>query len=85
MVTLWYPKDQTCTIKSWPSHFIKADGIKVNLPDKKFIKTLFAVGTNTLGYSNKDVNKVAINAINETCYFKLLWGISISRKINRDK
>ena len=55
---LWLPK-------SWPSHFIKADGIKVTSSDKKTYKDfLFAVGTNTLGYSNKDVNKAVINAIN---------------------
>jgi glutamate-1-semialdehyde 2,1-aminomutase len=54
---LWLPK-------TWPSHFIKADGIKVTSVDKKIYKDfLFAVGTNTLGYSNKEVNGAVVNAI----------------------
>ena len=54
---LWLPK-------TWPSHFIKADGIQVTSVDKKIYKDfLFAVGTNTLGYSNKEVNRAVVNAI----------------------
>jgi glutamate-1-semialdehyde 2,1-aminomutase len=54
---LWLPK-------KWPTHFIKAKGIHVTSSDNKRYKDfLFAVGTNILGYANKDINAEIIKAI----------------------
>lgn len=54
---LWLPN-------SWPTHFIKADGIRVTSSENKTYRDfLFAVGTNTLGYSNKHINSSVIKAI----------------------
>lgn len=55
---LWLPK-------KWPSHFLRATGIDVF--DEKNIKykdCIFAVGTNVLGYCNKNIDSYVKKTIN---------------------
>ena len=51
--------------KKWPTHFIKAKDINL-FDDKnnKYIDCIFAVGTNVLGYSNKNIDNY-VKAINK--------------------
>ena len=49
----------------WPSYFSKAKGTKVwDLDGNKFIDmSIMGIGTNSLGYANKEVDEVVINAV----------------------
>jgi len=51
----------------WPSYYKKAKGVEIwDLDGNKFVDmSLMGVGTCILGYSDDDVNRAAINAINE--------------------
>ena len=42
----------------WPTYFKKADGVNVwDLRNNKYIDMIFCCWTNTLGYSNKIIDK----------------------------
>ena len=48
----------------WPAYFSKAKGIDVwDLDNQRFKDMLFIVGTNVLGYCDRDVNRAVIDAI----------------------
>ena len=48
----------------WPSYFSKANKIQVNdLDGNKYTDMICAVGTNILGYSNKEVDRAVIKSI----------------------
>jgi len=48
----------------WPTHYIKAQGIKItDITNRVFTDYLFAVGTNILGYANKQIDNAVINAL----------------------
>jgi len=51
--------------KNWPTYFSKTNGIEVwDLSNKKYFDfSIMGVGTNSLGYSNKFVDKKVISAI----------------------
>ena len=50
----------------WPTYFTKASGINVwDLEGKKYTDMIFAVGQNTLGYSNPNVDKKVKNVISK--------------------
>ena len=56
---LWLPK-------KWPTHFLKAKDINVfDEKNNKYTDCLFAVGTNVLGYGNKNVDSYVKKAINK--------------------
>ncbi len=56
---LWLPK-------KWPTHFVKAKDIDVfDEKNDKYTDCLFAVGTNVLGYSNKNIDNYVKKAINK--------------------
>ena len=41
--------------ENWPSYFSKSKGVHVwDLNNNKFIDMIFLVGTNTLGYANRE-------------------------------
>jgi glutamate-1-semialdehyde 2,1-aminomutase len=43
--------------ENWPSYFSKSKGVQVwDLNNNKFIDMIFLVGTNTLGYANKEID-----------------------------
>ena len=49
----------------WPTHFISAKGIQIKDTENILYDDFyFGVGTNVLGYNNKDVNLRVKNAIN---------------------
>tara|TARA_B100001093_G_scaffold204614_1_gene196719 strand:+ start:6417 stop:7706 length:1290 start_codon:yes stop_codon:yes gene_type:complete len=55
---LWLPK-------KWPTHFTKAKDINVfDEKNNKYTDCIFAVGTNVLGYSNKNVDNYVKKVIN---------------------
>ena len=48
----------------WPTYYKKAKGCFVwDLKGKKYIDMIFAVGQNTLGYANSEIDKKIINAL----------------------
>lgn len=48
----------------WPTHYIKAKGIKItDVTNRVFSDYLFAVGTNILGYANKQIDGAVISAL----------------------
>jgi glutamate-1-semialdehyde 2,1-aminomutase len=48
----------------WPAYYSSAKGCFVkDLDNKKYIDLTMSVGTNVLGYSNKNINQAAIDAI----------------------
>ena len=48
----------------WPCYFEKSKGIKVtDLDNNTYVDMICAVGTNILGYSNKDVDQAVIKSI----------------------
>ena len=51
--------------ENWPSYFSKAKGCKVwDLDNKKYLDMcIMGIGTNTLGYGNKDVDEAVFKAI----------------------
>ncbi len=50
----------------WPTYFAKASGINVwDLEGKKYIDMIFAVGQNTLGYANPNVDRKVKNFISK--------------------
>lgn len=56
---LWLPK-------KWPTHFLKAKDINVfDEKNNKYTDCIFAVGTNVLGYCNKNVDSYVKKAINK--------------------
>ncbi len=60
-VSLFSKKPQNFLQKGWPSYFIKTDKVYVwDLNKKKYLDMFFGVGTNTLGYNNKEVDKAVI-------------------------
>ena len=52
----------------WPTYYSKAKGINLwDLNGKKYLDfTMIGVGSCVLGYSDPDINKVAIKAINQS-------------------
>tara|TARA_Y100000590_G_scaffold459624_1_gene617177 strand:+ start:437 stop:1753 length:1317 start_codon:yes stop_codon:yes gene_type:complete len=52
--------------ENWPSYFSKSNGINVwDLDNNKYRDmSIMSIGTNTLGYNNKEVDKAVIKAIN---------------------
>ncbi|MBA1339694.1 MAG: glutamate-1-semialdehyde 2,1-aminomutase [Pelagibacterales bacterium] len=56
------------TIKNWPAYYKKAQGCYVwDLDNNKFTDVgLMGVGTNVLGYNNKDVNKAVKQSIDKS-------------------
>tara|TARA_B110000027_G_C16093055_1_gene289411 strand:+ start:243 stop:1532 length:1290 start_codon:yes stop_codon:yes gene_type:complete len=56
---LWLPK-------KWPTHFLKAKDINVfDEKNNKYTDCIFAVGTNVLGYCNKNIDNYVKKAINK--------------------
>ena len=56
---LWLPK-------KWPTHFLKAKDINVfDEKNNKYTDCIFAVGTNVLGYCNKNVDSYVKKAIDK--------------------
>ena len=50
--------------KIWPTYFSKSKGLNVwDINGKKYIDFIFAVGTNTLGYSNKNIDREVYKAV----------------------
>mgnify|MGYP001182707469 FL=1 len=49
----------------WPTYYSKAKGVTIwGLDGKKYLDfTMVGIGTSVLGYSDNDMNKIAINAI----------------------
>ncbi len=48
----------------WPSYYKKSSGISVwSLDDQEYKDMIFAVGQNTLGYANQDIENAVIDAI----------------------
>ena len=49
----------------WPTYYSKAKGINVwSIDNKKYLDfTMVGVGTSVLGYSDPDINSVAINSV----------------------
>lgn len=55
---LWLPK-------KWPTHFSKTNDIEVfDANNQKYIDCIFAVGTNVLGYNNKNVDNYVKKILN---------------------
>ncbi|OUU30606.1 MAG: hypothetical protein CBB97_00875 [Candidatus Endolissoclinum sp. TMED37] len=51
----------------WPSYYSKAKGSYVwDLDNNKYLDMIFSVGTNTLGYCNKEVDNAVIKAIKKS-------------------
>lgn len=52
--------------EKWPSYYSKAKGVNVwDLEGNKYIDMcIMGIGTNSLGYSNDEVDRAALNAIN---------------------
>ena len=52
---------------SWPTYYSKAKGVNVwGIDKKKYIDfTMVGIGTSVLGYSDPDINKIAIKAIRD--------------------
>ena len=49
----------------WPTYYSRAKGVNIwDLNNKKYTDMVFAVGTNTLGYCNREVDKAVKKAIN---------------------
>ena len=48
----------------WPTYFTKTDGVQVwDLDNNVYDDMLFAVGTNILGYNNKEINEAVERTI----------------------
>ncbi len=50
---------------NWPTYYTKAKGINIwGIDGKKYLDfTMVGIGTSVLGYSDKDINRAAINAL----------------------
>ena len=64
MVICCYQKDHKCLPNLWPTYFTKTDGVQVwDLNNNVYDDMLFAVGTNILGYNNKEINEAVERTI----------------------
>ena len=62
--TLYSKRPELYFNKLWPNFFKKSKNVYLwDLNGKKYLDFIFAVGTNTLGYSNPKINAAVIKSI----------------------
>ena len=68
----------------WPSYYKKANAVQIwDLDDNKYIDmSIMGIGTCSLGYSNKAVNKAVKKSIDNGSFSTLNSFDKISRKVN---